>query len=72
MIVNQVCGVARLHELIGGHLAEDVEPDQLAIGIETDRGPWVHALIATGYTIVAINPRQVPGIGSGTAPRVRS
>jgi hypothetical protein len=31
----------------------------VAIGIETDRGPWVAALIAAGYTVYAINPRQV-------------
>jgi transposase len=29
------------------------------IGIETDRGPWVHALVAAGYEVYAINPRQV-------------
>jgi len=54
-----VSGVARLHALIGEHLVEDAEPDQVAIGIETDRGPWVQALIAAGYVVYAINPRQV-------------
>jgi transposase len=29
------------------------------VGIETDRGPWVTALIAAGYTVYAINPLQV-------------
>ena len=29
------------------------------VGIETDRGPWVQALIAAGYTVYAINPLQV-------------
>ena len=29
------------------------------IGIETDRGPWVQALIAAGYVVFAINPMQV-------------
>ena len=29
------------------------------VGIETDRGPWVQALIAAGYQIYAINPLQV-------------
>ena len=58
-LLEGVVGVARLHELIGGHLAEDVEPDQVAIGIETDRGPWVQALVAAGYVVYAINPRQV-------------
>src|SRR6266568_1134593 len=28
------------------------------IGIETDRGPWVQALIAAGYTVFAVNPLQ--------------
>lgn len=54
-----VAGVARLHALIGEHLAEDAEPDRVAIGIETDRGPWVQALVAAGYVVYAINPRQV-------------
>jgi transposase len=54
-----VVGVARLHELIGEHLAEDTEPGRVAVGIETDRGPWVQALIAAGYVVYAINPRQV-------------
>jgi transposase len=29
------------------------------VGIETDRGPWVQALIAAGYTVYAVNPLQV-------------
>jgi transposase len=29
------------------------------IGIETDRGPWVQALLAAGYRVGAINPLQV-------------
>jgi len=29
------------------------------VGIETDRGPWVQALLAAGYTIYAINPLSV-------------
>ena len=51
-----VAGMARLHELIGEHLGEDVEADQVVVGIETDRGPWVQALIAAGYRVYAINP----------------
>ena len=54
-----VGGVARLHELVGEHLAGDADPGQVAIGIETDRGGWVQALIAAGYVVYAINPRQV-------------
>ncbi len=52
-------GLAALHSLIADHLAEDDEPGQVIVGIETDRGPWVQALVAAGYTVYAITPRQV-------------
>ena len=29
------------------------------VGIETDRGPWVAALVAAGYKVFAINPMSV-------------
>ncbi|MEA3218551.1 MAG: hypothetical protein QOJ19_4707 [Acidimicrobiia bacterium] len=51
--------MAALHALVADHLAEDTEADQVLVGIETDRGPWVQALIAAGYTVYAINPLQV-------------
>jgi hypothetical protein len=54
-----VIGIARLHELIAGFAGEDLRPEQVLVGIETDRGPWVAALVAAGYTVFAINPRQV-------------
>jgi transposase len=54
-----VVGIARLHELIAGFAGEDLPPEQVLVGIETDRGPWVGALVAAGYTVYAINPRQV-------------
>lgn len=54
-----VAGIAKLHELIGEHATDNVAPEQVLIGIETDRGPWVTALVAAGYTIFAVNPRQV-------------
>jgi hypothetical protein len=41
-----VAGMARLHELVGQHLRE--EAAEVAVGIETDRGPWVAGLIAAG------------------------
>ncbi|MFF4779676.1 IS110 family transposase [Microtetraspora fusca] len=55
-----VGGMARLHAMIGEQLGEDAEDaaDQVVIGIETDRGPWVQALIAAGYRVFAINPLQ--------------
>jgi transposase len=46
-------GIGRFHELLAG-FADD--PGQVAIGIETDRGLWVHALAAAGYQVYAINP----------------
>jgi transposase len=51
-------GLASLHALVADHLAEDAEPDQVVVGIETDRGPWVSALIAAGYIVYAVNPLQ--------------
>jgi len=55
-----VAGIARLHAMIGAQLGDDAEDDaaQVKIGIETDRGPWVQALIAAGYTVFAVNPLQ--------------
>jgi transposase len=53
-----VAGMARLHELVGQHLGEDAEAAEVLIGIETDRGPWVAALVAAGYTVYAVNPLQ--------------
>ena len=32
---------------------------QVLVGIETERGPWVQALIAAGYVVYAVNPVQV-------------
>jgi len=54
-----VAGIARLHAMIGAQLGEDAgDTDRVLIGIETDRGPWVQALIAAGYTVFAVNPLQ--------------
>ncbi len=49
-------GIRQLHELIAAHVEE---PDQVIIGIETDRGLWVGALSAAGYQVFAINPLAV-------------
>ena len=53
-----VAGVAALHALIADHLDPDDPPEQVVVGIETDRGPWVQALIAAGYVVFCINPVQ--------------
>jgi transposase len=54
-----VAGLSLLHGLIADHLGEDDEPGSVLVGIETDRGPWVTALAAAGYTVFPINPLQV-------------
>jgi transposase len=51
-------GLSGLHALIADHLPEDADPADVVIGIETDRGPWVQALVAAGYTVYAVNPLQ--------------
>ena len=53
-----VAGMAALHELIGAQMGEGGEDAEVVIGIETDRGPWVAALIAAGYTVYPVNPLQ--------------
>ncbi len=54
-----VAGIARLHAMIGAHLGDEEDDAAVVVGIETERGPWVQALIAAGYQIYAINPLQV-------------
>src|SRR5688500_4596448 len=51
-------GIARLHAMIGEHLGDDDEV-QVIVGIETERGPWVQALVAAGYRVYPVNPLQV-------------
>ena len=53
-----VAGMARLHALIGEQLGEDADGSEVVIGTETDRGPWVAALVAAGYTVYGVNPLQ--------------
>ena len=56
-----VGGMARLHALLGEQLATvdgGAGNDEVVVGIETDRGPWVRALVAAGYQVFAVNPLQ--------------
>jgi transposase len=54
-----LAGVTRLHELVAEHLDPAGEPNQVLVGIETERGAWVQALLAAGYQVYALNPMQV-------------
>jgi hypothetical protein len=48
-----VDGIARFHELVGAHVDDAAE---VVIGIETDRGLFVAALVGAGYQVYAVNP----------------
>ena len=56
-------GISRLHALVAEHapaewaeLPTEAVASRVYVGIETDRGPWVQALQAAGYQVLAINP----------------
>ena len=55
-ITDGLAGVGELHALVAAH-AQD--PTQVAVGIETDRGLLVGALVAAGYQVYAVNPQVV-------------
>ncbi len=46
-------GVTQLHALVAAH---SPEPAEVVVGVETDRGLFVQALVASGYRVYAINP----------------
>jgi transposase len=48
-----VDGVARFHEIVAGHVDDPVD---VVVATETDRGLFVGALVAAGYTVLAVNP----------------
>lgn len=52
-----IAGITRLHAMVAEQQGEaDDDDTEVIIGIETDRGPWVGALLAAGYTVLAVNP----------------
>ncbi|GAA4757408.1 IS110 family transposase [Gordonia alkaliphila] len=53
-----VAGITRFHDIVSQFLEVDADPATVLIGIETDRGPWVAALVAAGYRVHAVNPLQ--------------
>jgi len=55
-VANSLEGVSRIHALVAEHANES---DTVVVGIETDRGLLVQALLAAGYQIYAINPLAV-------------
>jgi transposase len=53
-----VAGIGQLHQLVSRFLPGQDADAEVQVGIETDRGPWVAALIAAGYTVFPVNPLQ--------------
>ena len=51
-----VAGVSAFHALLAEHAEE---PQEVMVGIETDHGLWVAALVAAGYRVYAVNPKAV-------------
>ena len=49
-------GIRAFHDIVASHAPD---PAQVVIGIETDRGLWVNALVAAGYQVYAVNPLAV-------------
>src|SRR4051812_2778037 len=68
-LADGIAGIARLHAMIGEHVDEDAGPVEVVVGIETDRGPWVQALVASRYLVYPINPLQVARFGRPNAAR---
>ena len=52
-VPDGVEGARQIHELLARHAEE---PEEVVVGIETDRGLLVAALVAAGYQVYAINP----------------
>lgn len=46
-------GVARFHALVADHVED---PAEVVIATETDRGLFIAAMVAAGYTVLAVNP----------------
>ena len=46
-------GISRFHELVAPHIGD---PSEVVVATETDRGLFVGALVAAGYTVLAVNP----------------
>jgi hypothetical protein len=59
---SDLAGVARAHDLIASAVSGDIEDDsdvEVVVGIETDRGLLVRALVSAGYRVLAVNPLAV-------------
>jgi transposase len=55
-IPETATGATAVHELLAQYVQD---PTEVMVGIETDHGMWVTALVAAGYQVFAINPLSV-------------
>lgn len=59
-VSNDLAGIAKLHDVIAGAVGDgDHDEVVVTVGIETDRGLLVRALVAAGYRVLAVNPLAV-------------
>ena len=68
-VADGLAGVAELHALMAAHAEQ---PGQVAVGIETDRGLLVGALLAAGYQVYAVNPQVVGRYSRQKVSRAKS
>ena len=55
-IPDSLIGVNQLHAMVAEHLGEENVAGSVIVGIETERGLLVSALVAAGYKVFAVNP----------------
>lgn len=53
-----IAGISGFGDLVGRFAGDDTEPSDVLVAIETDRGPWVGALVAAGYRVFGVDPKQ--------------
>jgi transposase len=59
-VTNDLAGIAKVHDLIAGAAPDEADEGlEVVVGIETDRGLLVRALVAADYRVVAVNPLSV-------------
>jgi Transposase/Transposase IS116/IS110/IS902 family len=63
-VSDDLAGVVRAHDLIASAVPAELDDDEVdrvevVVGIETDRGLMVRALVAAGYRVFAVNPLSV-------------
>lgn len=57
-LLEGVAGFTGFGELVARFVGDDTEPSDVVVCIETDRGPWVGALVAAGYRVLGVDPKQ--------------